>query len=268
MQVLYCGYDYPHEKGEFCTRNKFPFYVISCFSTPFLYETEGELRQGNPGDMVIIPPGSSVYHGPRSTAESFVNDWIYVKGEDFAQLLEAYPVPLEVAFPVGSPNFLKNCIHKVMDELLRKQRGYEEIITGCIKETIIEMHRFYQQQQDFDPPAFRIGAVRELFLKHPEKNWSLQEMAQLGGYSVSRFSALYFQKYGLSPKAELLVVRMELAKQLLSYSELSVTEISERCGFKSIYYFSKYFKKTVGMAPSEYAEFRTSKLHRHCQTKF
>lgn len=257
MQVLYCGYDFPHEKGEFCPRNTFSFYVISCFSTTFLYEQEGELVQGNPGDMVIMPPGTIVYHGPRTTEESFVNDWMYVEGEDFGQLLETYPVPLGEAFRVGSPNFLKNCIRKVKDELFRKQTGYEEIIACCIRESVIEMHRFYQRQQDFDPAVFRIESAREMFLKHPEKNWSLREMAELGGYSVSRFSALYFEKYGISPKAELLTTRMELAKQLLSYSELSVTEISERCGFKSIYYFSKYFKKETGMSPREYADRRT-----------
>ena len=34
--------------------------------------------------------------------------------------------------------------------------------------------------------------------------------------------------------------------------------IAERCGFKSIYYFSKYFKQTVGVAPSEYGREKNS----------
>ena len=252
MQVIYMGDDFPHDKGEFCSRKVFPYYVVSCFSTPFLYETEGEMAEGNPGDMVIMPPGTVVYHGPQSKEECFYNDWMYVEGEDFEQLLEEYPVPLGTAFSVGSPNFLKNCIHRIREELVLKQTGYEKIISCCITETVVEMHRFFRRQQDFVPAVFRIQAVREMFLKHPEKNWSLQEMAQLVGYSVSRFSALYCQKYGLSPKADLLAIRIELARQLLSYSSLSVTEISERCGFKSIYYFSKYFKKITGLSPSEY----------------
>lgn len=256
MQVLYYGCDFPHEKGAFCDKHIYDFYVVCCFTTPFLYETERGLKAGNPGDALVMPPGSVVYHGPISEEDCFYNDWMYVAGEDFGALLKEYPVPLGTAFPVGSTNFLKKCIHRIDDEIVLKQVGYEKIIAGCITEAIIEMHRFCLRQRSIETAASRMETVREHFLRHPEKQWTLEEMAMLSGYSVSRFSVLYVQEYGRSPKADLLEIRMELARQLLSYTELSVTEIAERCGFKSIYYFSKYFKRAVGAAPSEYSRGR------------
>ncbi len=258
MKVLYYGCDFPHEKGAFCDKHVYDFYVVCCFSTPFLYETENGLKAGNPGDALVMPPGSVVYHGPVSEEECFYNDWMYVSGEDFAALLEEYPVPLGRAFPVGSVNFLKKCIRKIDDEMVVKQIGYEKIISGCITEAMIEMHRFCVRQGYDEAAARQLETVRELLLRHPERQWTLAEMAGLSGYSVSRFCTLYVQKYNRSPKADLLEIRMELARQLLSYTELSVTEIAERCGFKSIYYFSKYFKQTVGVAPSEYGREKKS----------
>ena len=252
MQVLYYGYDFPHDKGAFCDRHIYDFYVVCCFSTPFLYETECGLQAGNPGDALVMPPGSVVYHGPMSEEECFYNDWMYVVGDDFGALLEEYPVPIGQAFSVGSVNFLKKCIRRIDEEMVLKQTGYEKIISGCITETMIEMHRFCLKQHSIETADYRLESVREMFLRRPEKQWTLKGMADLSGYSVSRFAALYASKYGRSPKADLLDIRMELARQLLRYSDLSVTEVAERCGFKSIYYFSKYFKQTVGIAPSEY----------------
>ena len=253
MKVLYFGTDFPHEKGKFCNRAIFSHYVLCCFSTPFSYEVNQELLCGNPGELLLTPPGSVVYHGPQEKDEAFVNDWIHVGGDDFHALLEKYPLPENKSFSIGNPNFLKNQLEKLRDEHLLKRAGYEEMINCCLTETVIEMNRLYERHHQSHSPMFRIESAREIFLRHPEKDWSLQDMAQLGGYSVSRFCALYCQRFGCSPKAELLANRMELAKQLLHYSELSITEISERCGFKSIYYFSKYFKETVGMTPSDYA---------------
>ena len=47
-------------------------------------------------------------------------------------------------------------------------------------------------------------------------------------------------------------LKIEYAKRLLKTKYLSVSQISEMCGFKEIYYFSKVFKKECGYTPSEY----------------
>ncbi|MDD5832143.1 MAG: AraC family transcriptional regulator [Clostridiales bacterium] len=39
---------------------------------------------------------------------------------------------------------------------------------------------------------------------------------------------------------------------MMLYSELNITQISEVLGFQSIHYFSRLFKKIVGIAPTEY----------------
>ena len=77
-------------------------------------------------------------------------------------------------------------------------------------------------------------------------------MARLSGYSNSRFSALYRERYGISPTADLISFRIEEAKLLLLYGTHSVSEVAEAVGFSSLYYFSRYFKEKVGMSPTEY----------------
>ena len=77
-------------------------------------------------------------------------------------------------------------------------------------------------------------------------------MASLVGYSESRFSALYKERFKVSPIADLIAKRVDEAKLLIKYGSLSLSEISSVVGFNSLYYFSKYFKKRTGMSPKEY----------------
>ena len=95
-------------------------------------------------------------------------------------------------------------------------------------------------------------------MQSPEKPWSLKTMASLSGYSPSRFSALYKETLCISPKADLLKCRMELAENMLQFSNLSVSAIARECGFENIYYFSKYFKANHGVAPSEYLKSKST----------
>ncbi len=71
--------------------------------------------------------------------------------------------------------------------------------------------------------------------------------------SASLLRALFQKKYAKPPVRYLVEKRIEYAKKLLLYSDYSVCEISELCGFDSPFYFSRIFKKYTGVAPLYYA---------------
>lgn len=258
MKIFCCGTDFPHEKGEFCVRSVRNSYFLSYFSTPFLYERDGEILSGNAGEVLLMPPGTMIYHGPRTSDECFMNDWIYLDGAEFRNLLNRYHLPQNAAFRMEDSFLLKKCIETVEEERLLRHVGYEEVINCAVTNMVIQMHRLHERQKNMHSPIRRVEEVRESFLRRPDQEWSLKKMADLAEYSVSRFCTLYQRKYGGSPIADLLNHRLNLAKQLLVYNEYTITEISERCGFKSIYYFSKYFKEKEGCMPSEYRRRNTS----------
>ena len=62
---------------------------------------------------------------------------------------------------------------------------------------------------------------------------------------------------GLGIKDYINKIRLAEAAQLLSYSDLTIMEVSDKTGFSNQQYFSTVFKQTYGMAPSKYRQEQT-----------
>lgn len=257
MQVIYSGAEFHNKKGLFSGRYPFDLYGVFYFHTPYVYERKGQLIRGKVGDLLLSAPGDIVYHGPASSEESFVNDWIYIS-KDFSVLLKKYPIPFEENINIGKNNILNFAIRAIEKEQNLKRAGYEDKIDCILTEMLIDLHRTYINQKNENRESV-IESVHNQIMNSPNQNWTLNKMAELSGYSPSHFSAIYLNHYGISPKHALLQKRMDMAEQMLAYGQFSIGEISERCGFRSIYYFSKYFKKYYGVSPTEFVKSRKAK---------
>ena len=258
IKYVYGGVNTCHGKGEFCGRKVFPHYSFFYFRTPFSYLSNDGLINAGRGEIVIVPPFSPVYHGPqRDMEEGFRNDWFYAKGEEIKRLLDKFGLPINRAFPISSPELVKNCIVAIEEEITNKAEGYEDKVDLLIRNMMIDIFRASRDSKSADS---RLAEARAFMSKNLSQSHTISDLAALSGYSVSRFCELYVKKYGASPKADLLKMRLENAKRLLVYTTLTIDMISSECGFGSIYHFSKFFKAHVGVSPSL---FRTS----NCENK-
>lgn len=253
MELKLMGLGFPHNRGKFCSKAVFDHYTVCCFATPFMYLYEGRLCEGEQWQVLINTPGSTVYHGPQPDAEGgFVNDWFYITGEDFRILLEKYPLPLNHAFSVGQSYFLRKFGNRLLMESDLQNAGAADIINCIITEMVIELYRAYTETVTVKTPSDVISAARQRILLNPQKKWTLEEMSHLSGYSVSRFCELYCKMYGISPINDVIKIRIELAKKLLFSGQATVAAVADACGFTTVNYFSKCFKKITGLSPSQY----------------
>ncbi len=230
-----------------------PYYTIFCFLTPFVYLNNNKLHQGERGDILIYPPNSTIYYGAASdTTEPLIYDWLILQNDKFEELLSKYSLPLNESFSTGESSVVHEYAKRLYPEWSSNKIGRSDMIQSLMTEMIINTHRIYSKNDHFNKSNNKITFTKHRVLSDVKKNWTLKEMAALSGYSVSRFSELYRKQYGVSPINELINHRIALAKDLLLIGKESVTDIAEICGFGTINYFSKYFKKATGYTPSEY----------------
>jgi transcriptional regulator GlxA family with amidase domain len=57
---------------------------------------------------------------------------------------------------------------------------------------------------------------------------------------------------GISPSAYRQGLRIDNAKNLLSSTELPISEVGILCGFSDSLYFSRIFRQKTGCSPTEY----------------
>lgn len=79
------------------------------------------------------------------------------------------------------------------------------------------------------------------------------ELAAVVGYSEVYFRKLFKEKYGISPIQYVINRRISYAKQLLN-GQYRIAEVAEKCGFNSVYHFSREFKRQTGKSPTEFAK--------------
>ena len=84
------------------------------------------------------------------------------------------------------------------------------------------------------------------------KNPSLKEIADQVHLSPNHFHRLFTQAFGVTPHTYMLSLRMNLAKERLTYSSDRIKQIATEVGYENPFQFSKMFKRHVGMSPKAY----------------
>jgi len=88
--------------------------------------------------------------------------------------------------------------------------------------------------------------------KHFSEDISNQDLIQLIGCSESALLRSFKQAVGTSPMQYLMNYRIQKATEMLLTTELKSCDIATFCGFRDFSYFTKIFKRNMGMTPIEY----------------
>lgn len=89
---------------------------------------------------------------------------------------------------------------------------------------------------------------------HLSQSVTIAHIAEELGYSVSHLRAVFRDRLGVSLGKYIRESRLSEAAQLLQSGALAISEIGERCGFESLYAFSRAFRKAYGIPPRSYRQ--------------
>lgn len=92
----------------------------------------------------------------------------------------------------------------------------------------------------------------ELINRYYAEDISLQSVASQINVNASYLSRIFKQETGENFTTYLTKVRIEKAKHYLQSGRLRVYEVADRVGYHNYTYFSKIFKKVVGLSPEDY----------------
>ena len=97
-----------------------------------------------------------------------------------------------------------------------------------------------------------VDSVKNYLLNNLEKNFTLDELASKFNYSKSHLHTKFKIKTGYPVLVFFKLKKVQKACEYLSYTDLSIKEISYKIGFDDPLYFSRIFKRFMGNSPRNY----------------
>ncbi|WP_256096760.1 GlxA family transcriptional regulator [Pseudoalteromonas luteoviolacea] len=99
-----------------------------------------------------------------------------------------------------------------------------------------------------------IHKIQDEICNNVEKNYSLDQLANIACLSQRQLSRLFTLHLGITPREYLQHIKVGHAKQLLQCSNHSVERIAQSCGYSSSRQFRRVFAKEVQISPQQYRQ--------------
>jgi AraC-like DNA-binding protein/quercetin dioxygenase-like cupin family protein len=116
------------------------------------------------------------------------------------------------------------------------------------------------------PVLANINSVIEYINLNYHQNIGLKRLANIAGMSKNSLINHFIKVIGYTPMKYVINCRLACAAKLLINTELPIYEIAERSGFSDSAYFSRIFKKSLGLSPSSYRESMRDKTNSPSQS--
>lgn len=255
LRLCDCGIEERFQESySFDNNNRSPY---SGYLFQYTLSGYGEFCIGNdiyrlePGMAFFIEfPHNSSYRCPKKQEQPWTFYYLHFEGihaRAFFDKIHEFLGPILTL----SPN--TGTLTQFMDAFinLRSGKTYEPFESG------IFLYQFLSTLlQELTLPAPSTHPLIAQMIHWIEAHYGTQEnlsdLANHLGLSVSHISRVFSAHQGISLIDYLTQVRLEHALTLLHHKQLTVEEIALRCGFSCGNYFTKVFKRHIGMTPNHY----------------
>ncbi|MBP3191887.1 helix-turn-helix domain-containing protein [Natronogracilivirga saccharolytica] len=130
----------------------------------------------------------------------------------------------------------RNNLKKAGLELLDDKK---QILVEKIKNVIVEMIHYSDEIPEMNDSDF---------------------ISEMLGYDYTYLSNTFSEVKGMTIRHFIILHRIEKAKELLMYDELTLTEIAHRLHYSSVAHLSSQFKKITGLTPSYFRELKYKRV--------
>lgn len=236
-------------------------YVISGEASHQIGEKTGKIRRGN--YFVVDYHTPHHYLSPRSDLTIinclFLPEFIdpsFSDASSFNELCERYyfrengrlingPASNIVFEDDGTVGRIFIRMH---EEYTAKKEGYLPLLKCLLCQVILETIRKIGSN---DHLSLQTAAIIHHVNEHFGETLSLSDICREQGYSLPYISAKFRKETGFTFTRFLQNRRIEEACRLLTGTDMSITEIAEKCGYGNLKFFGKVFKSVTKTTPRE-----------------
>lgn len=240
---------------------------LSCFrphwheSMELLFFTDGEARilinaesvSAKVGDIVVIP-GSAV-HALQSVTET-TRYYCLIVEHNFCTRCGLDMEDMAVKRCIRDAR-LSEQYNNIVSAFARKEKYYQTEILSEVLALFVCLARNFRitpEAESNELSGRQLSMVKKTFSyieKHYNEEITTDMLAERVGFSKYYFCHVFKKITAMTPIAYVNYIRCRKAQELLASGAANVGEAAEQSGFYNLSYFTRTYKKYIGMLPSE-----------------
>ncbi len=219
---------------------------------------EGAVEEGGreyaarKGSVFLFRPGSGAALSSAGSGKPLSLCWMTFAGSDAEYYLQEAGTAASLSVKGADPDAFSDAVAKCLDHCDAERGSASRArITAYLLEGVASLkgRRSAKVRMRASEQADRAADFIENNYMH---GITAGDVAAKLGIDRTHFFRIFKAKTGISPEQYIMKLRMKAAKDLLSSGTNTVTEIASLVGVSDVYYFSKLFKRTEGISPTEY----------------
>lgn len=152
---------------------------------------------------------------------------------------------------------IKNALLRIEEEYATQNIGWVLMIKAWLMLSLAMLYRCYSSQNALEGSSNqnsykRIRTVVEYIHENFSDELTLDKLSRAAMMNKTYLSSLFTKVMHMTVFDYIELVRVNHAKLLLKTSDLSILDIALESGFKSSSYFSRIFKRLMGITPNDY----------------
>lgn len=251
------GY-YPQASGHRMQRRRHNDYLlIYCTDGKGTLVCDDRAYQIGQGDIVLLPKDHA--HAYRADDETpWTIYWLHYNGRlagNFYQHTQMLSPVLNIGV---QPRVVR--IFDGLSELRRSAYQLAEFVQGChqMQALLSYIALLVRQKQPQSGKGMDWERLRAMMQERVHGSLNLDELAAASNLSKYHFIKKFKNWSGQAPIQYFINMKIQRACYLLDSTTKSVKQVGAAVGYNDAYYFSRLFKKTMGVSPSEYRTHRRS----------
>lgn len=222
-----------------------------------IYETNGQRYELHKGQGFLVTPGTICYYEADAN-EPWTYCWVGFDGIKASALIRQAQLSDESPiYTWEKSEFFEHSIQQ-MKQSKSMKAGRELKLTGLLYLWLSAMidcrgSELKDKAKENSKEHYIAQAVHFIEVNYANKI-TVQSISQFVGLQRSYLSALFKEVMGISLQDYLISYRMRKACELLSGTTLMVGDIARSVGYEDPLLFSKMFKKSMQLSPTQYRE--------------
>ncbi len=219
-----------------------------------IFESEHiKTRKINEGDIIFLFPG--IWHRYMPEQKTGWDEyWVGFTGPVIQNIIaNKFFDPCSPVFSIGYQQNLLLLFKQLVTNIKEEKPGHQEILAG-ITYYLLGLIYSLARHSSFRGKMIEKKMDKALFImrEHWNKGLDFKQIASELNMSYAWFRKSFKMYTGMSPLQYQLQLKLNAAKNLLLDHDKQIKNIAYSCGFESNYYFTRYFKRSTGLTPTEF----------------